>query len=67
MMIVLRHAKFISSGRIYRSGDVLPDSEFARLLVTLGFAEIVDDNPPSKPPAKKSKTETPRENDKGDS
>lgn len=64
-MIVLRDAKFISSGRIYRSGDVLPDSEFSRALVSKGFAEIVSDNPPSKPPAKKSKAEPPRENDTG--
>ena len=63
MMIVLRHGKFISSGRISKSGDVLPDNEFSRTLVAKGYAEIVSDNPPSKPPAKKSKTEPPREND----
>ena len=66
-MIVLRHAKFISYGRIYRSGDVLPDSEFSRTLVAKGYAEIVSDNPPSKSPAKKTKAETSCENDKSDS
>ncbi len=64
-MIVLRHARFISSGQIYKSGDALPNSEFSRTLAAKGYAEIVSDNPSSKPSAKKSKAEPPRENDTG--
>ncbi len=66
-MIVLRRARFISSGNIYISGDVLPDSEFSRTLVAKGYAEIVSDNPPSKSPSKKTKAEPAQENDKSDS
>ncbi len=64
-MIVLRHARFISSGRIYKSGSVLPDSEYTRSLVEKGYAEIANDTQPVKPPAKKPKADTPRENDTG--
>lgn len=66
-MIVLRGAKLLSSGRIYRSGSVLPDSEYTRLLVEKGYAEIVSDNPPPKSSTKKSKSETVQQNDKVDS
>ena len=63
MMIVLRHARFISSGRIYKSGSVLPDSEYTRSLVEKGYAEIANDTQPVKAPAKKSKAETVQQND----
>ncbi|MBR0168000.1 MAG: hypothetical protein IJQ08_04965 [Synergistaceae bacterium] len=61
-MIVLRRARFISSGRIYRSGDVLPDSAIARSLAEKGFAEVINDTQTAKS-AKKSKAETAQQND----
>ena len=44
-MIILRHGKFISGLRIFRAGDVLPDTPTARELVKKALAEIVADTP----------------------
>ena len=41
MAIRLTHDKFISDGRIYRAGDVLPDTETAKKLIGIGVAELV--------------------------
>lgn len=41
MTIRLTHDKFISNGRIYRAGDVLPDTETTKKLVEIGVAELV--------------------------
>ena len=54
-MIILKHVKFISNGRIFRSGEVVPDNAVTRLLV---------ENSKS---TKKPKAETPRENVESDS
>ena len=62
-MIILRHGKFISNGRVFISGEIVPDNEATRLLVEKGYAEIINTN--SKP-VRKPKTETPRENDESD-
>ncbi len=61
-MIVLRHGTFISNGKIFRAGSVIPDSNEARKLVEHGNAEII-----SNKTAKKAKAEAPREDVKGDS
>lgn len=44
-MIILRHGKFISGLRVFRAGDVLPDTPTARELVKKALAEIVADTP----------------------
>ncbi len=44
-MIVLRYGKYISGLRIYRVGDVLPETPSAKSLVECGKAEIVVDMP----------------------
>ncbi len=44
-MIILRHGKFISGLRVFRAGDVLPDTPTARELVEKALAEIVADVP----------------------
>lgn len=60
-MIILRHVKFISDGRVFRAGDIVPDNSVTRSLIEKGFAEIVNNN--VKTSAKKPKAEAPREND----
>ncbi len=42
-MHVLRHGKFISGSRIYRAGDVLPDTAGAQELVKRCLAEAIED------------------------
>ena len=44
-MIILRNGKFISGLRIFRSGDILPDTPTAKELVEKGLAEIIADTP----------------------
>ena len=44
-MIRLRHGKFISGLRVFRAGDVLPDTTTAKELVERGLAEIIADTP----------------------
>ena len=58
-MIILKHVKFISNGRIFRTGESVPDNAVTRLLVEKGYAEIINS---SNKPAKKPKTENTREN-----
>ncbi len=69
-MIVFRGLRYIAAGRVFRSGDVLPDTPYSRSLVEKGIAEIINDTPTVKP-AKKSKqeaiTDTAQANDKGNS
>lgn len=59
-MYVLRHGKFISGSRIYRSGDVLPDTVGAQELVKRHLAEqLIDDvGKKSKPPKKSEPANT---------
>ncbi|MBR0204698.1 MAG: hypothetical protein IJQ56_10065 [Synergistaceae bacterium] len=52
-MIVLRHAKFISGSRVYKVGEILPDTAGTRELVARGFAEEVNTAKSSKPAKKK--------------
>lgn len=70
-MIILRHGKFISGLRVFRAGDVLPDTSTAKLMVEKGYAEIVADSPKkSAKTAKKpepDKVEPIRENVEGNS
>ena len=52
-MYVLKHGKFISGSRIYRSGDVLPDSAGAQELVKMRLAEAIETTPTKKAKATK--------------
>ena len=62
-MIILRHGKFISDGRIYTPGEIVPDTEVTRFLIEKGYAEVINNKPAKKRP---EKAEIPRENDKSD-
>ena len=44
-MIVLRHGRFISGFRVFKAGDILPDTHGANDLVGRGMAEVVADTP----------------------
>ena len=59
-MNILRHGKFISGSRIYRAGDVLPDSAGAQELVKRRLAETIEDTSgkKSKPPKKSEPANT---------
>ena len=57
-MIILKNAKYISDGRIYKSGEILPDNAVTHGLVEKGFAVIMED----KPAKKKDKAEASQEN-----
>ena len=56
-MIILRHDKFISGMRLYRSGEVLPDTNEARALVARGLAEVVNTGKPVKNSKKKEQSQ----------
>ncbi|MBQ3450135.1 MAG: hypothetical protein IJG34_09610, partial [Synergistaceae bacterium] len=60
--IILRKAKIISNGRLYKSGEIVPDTEITRWLAGKVYAEIINDSRPAK--KRTEKTEIPRENDK---
>lgn len=64
-MIILRHGKFFSGGKLFSSGCILPDTDEARRLVELGWADIVNNKPAKK--RQTDKAEAPRENDEGNS
>ncbi len=59
-MIRLKHGKFIYGAKIYRCGDILPDTASAKLLVNEGRAEIIE-NIPKKRNSKKLNPEKPAE------
>ena len=42
-MIILRHGKFISGMRIFRAGEILPDTPGVQSLVAQNLAEVVAD------------------------
>lgn len=57
-MIVLTHGKYISGFKIFRVGEILPETPGAKNLVEKGLAEIVADVPKkSAKNAKKSEPE----------
>ena len=53
-MIILRHDKFISGMRIYKSGEILPDTSEAHALVARGLAEVVNTEKSAKTAKKKA-------------
>ena len=59
MEIVLAKGKFISNGKMYEAGDILPDTPGARALVEMGRAGIVGG--PESPPVA-APPPTPEEN-----
>ena len=73
-MIILRHGKFISGLRVFRAGDVLPDTTTAKELVERGLAENIPDIPKksaktvkkSDPATVPEEVETAQENVKSD-
>lgn len=72
-MIILRHGRYISDSRIFRVGEILPDTPGVQGLVERKLAEVVAEVPAScdatKTPKapKKRDTETAPKNDEGDS
>ena len=63
-MIILKHGRFISGTRIYRAGEILPDTPGVQGLVAQGLAETVEKlkNPKS---AKKREAGPSQENAEG--
>lgn len=51
-MIILRHGKFISGMRIFRAGEILPDTPGVQSLVAQNLAEVVADVKTAKAPKK---------------
>lgn len=45
MMIVLKKGKFISGLKIFKAGDILPDTVDAQELVRKNIVEIIQDTP----------------------
>ncbi len=56
-MIILKHAKFIYQSRIYKPGEVLPDTCDALSLVERGLAEVVNSEKPVKTAKKKAQSQ----------
>lgn len=52
-MIILRHGKFISGMRIFRAGEILPDTPGVQSLVAQNLAEVVADVKTAKAPKKR--------------
>ncbi|MBR0150255.1 MAG: hypothetical protein IJP89_02705 [Synergistaceae bacterium] len=44
----MKRARFISGGRIFKTGEILPETASARELAGRGFAEILTDPKPTK-------------------
>ena len=65
-MIILRHGRFISGSRIFKAGEILPDTPRVRELVARGMAEVIADVKATKA-AKKREAETAQENVEGNS
>ena len=65
-MIILRHGRYISGSRIFRVGEILPDTPGVQGLVERKLAEIIAENKTAKAP-KKRDTDTAPKNDEGDS
>ena len=65
-MIILRHGRFISGSRIFRAGEILPDTSRVRELVAQGMAEVIETVKTTKA-AKKREAETTQKNVEGNS
>ena len=63
-MIILRHGRFISGKRIFRAGEILPDTPGVQGLVAQRLAEVVAEVKPPKP-AKKREPDPAPKNDEG--
>ena len=68
-MIILRHGRFISGTKIFRAGEILPDTPGTQRLVEQRLAEVVADIKTQKAAKKREpeKTEPAQENAKVDS
>ena len=42
-MIILRHGRYISGARVFRAGEILPDTPGVQSLVAQKLAEVVAD------------------------
>ena len=65
-MIILRHGRYISGSRIFRVGEILPDTPGVQGLVERKLAEVIAESKTTKAP-KKRDTDTAPKNDEGDS
>ena len=68
-MIILRHGRFISGTRIFRAGEILPDTPGVQSLVERYLAEAVADVKATKAAKKRDleKVSPAPKNDEGDS
>ena len=65
-MIILRHGRYISGSRIFRVGEILPDTPGVQGLVERKLAEVVAEVKTPKAPKKRDSEPAPK-NDEGDS
>ena len=65
-MIILRHGRYISGSRIFRVGEILPDTPGVQGLVERKLAEVVAEVKTAKAPKKREPDPAPK-NDEGDS
>ena len=65
-MIILKHGRFISGTRIYRAGEILPDTPGVQGLVERKLAEVVAEVKAPKATKKRDNGPAPK-NDEGDS
>ena len=65
-MIILRHGRYISGSRIFRVGEILPDTPGVQGLVERKLAEVVAEVKTPKAPKKRDSEAAPK-NDEGDS
>ena len=65
-MIILRHGRYISGARVFRAGEILPDTPGVQSLVAQKLAEVVADVKTPKVPKKRDAEPAPK-NDEGNS
>ena len=58
-MIILRHGRYISGARIFRAGEILPDTPGVQSLVAQKLAEVVAEVKATKA-SKKRESEPPK-------
>ena len=56
-MIILKHDKFIYKSRIYKAGEILPDTNDAHALIARGLAEFVNTEKSAKVSKKKEQSQ----------
>lgn len=62
-MIILKHGRYISGARIFRAGEILPDTPGVQGLVPQGLAEVVAEVKTAKAPKKRDTDTAPKNNE----